>query len=163
LKTIRIALLSRERAELATQDAVVGIIDVAINDIAGPIADHSLARQVSDRSHGVQILALEEPQRIGLGNSLACGNLVIKVPQFAPQKKKRPPICFQYQPVLDNFQIPLFTQKTAPKNYFRNRHEQKNGADYRVQPKKSHINPVQAASPGNPVLQRQAANNYEPA
>jgi hypothetical protein len=88
LKTIGIPLLSRERTKLATQNAIVGIIDVTINDIAGPVADFSLPGEIGDRSDGVQILALEQPQRIGFGNSLSGGNLLIKVPQFAALDKE---------------------------------------------------------------------------
>src|SRR5262245_38692773 len=83
LETIRISLLSSEGTELATQDAVIVIIEVTIDNVAGPIANLSLSGEVGDGSHGVQILALEKAQRIGFGNSLACGNLVVKVPQFA--------------------------------------------------------------------------------
>ena len=83
LKTIRIALLPRKGTELATQNAVVGIVDIAVDNIARAIADFSLPCEVGDSSHGVQILALEQAQRIGFGNSRAGGNLLIKVPQCA--------------------------------------------------------------------------------
>jgi hypothetical protein len=88
LKAIRIPLLSSERAELAAQNAIIGIIDVAINDVARAIADFSLPREIGNGSNSVQVLAFEKPQRIALRNALACGNLFVKIPQFAALDKE---------------------------------------------------------------------------
>jgi hypothetical protein len=88
LETIRISLLASEGTELATQDAVIGIIDVTIDDVARSVTDLSLPGEIGDRSDRVQILALEKAQCIGFGNSLACGNLVVEVPQFAALNKE---------------------------------------------------------------------------
>src|SRR5258708_6577383 len=103
LKTIRIALLAGKGTELATENAVVGVIDVTIDDVAGPVADLSLSREISDSSDRVQILALEKPQPIGFGNSLPCGNLVVKVAQFAPLDKELHLISLPDLAVLGNF------------------------------------------------------------
>ena len=48
LETIRITFLARERTELAAQDAVVRVVEVAIDDIAGAIADFLLAREIGN-------------------------------------------------------------------------------------------------------------------
>jgi hypothetical protein len=37
LKAVRVPFFARERAELAAQDAVIGVINVPINDITGAI------------------------------------------------------------------------------------------------------------------------------
>src|SRR5213080_3993085 len=44
LKPIRIPLFSRERTELAAQDAIIGVIDVTVNDVAGLISALSQPR-----------------------------------------------------------------------------------------------------------------------
>ena len=43
LEPVRIPLLARERAELAAQDAVVGVVDVPVEDVAGTVAGFALA------------------------------------------------------------------------------------------------------------------------
>ncbi len=83
LEAVGVAFLAGERAELAAQDAVVRVVDVAVDDVAGAVADLLLAREVGDGADGVQILALEQPERIGFGNAFAGGDLVVEVAQFA--------------------------------------------------------------------------------
>src|SRR5437763_2960092 len=70
LKTICIALFSRKRAELAAQDAIIGIINVAIDDVTGAIAHFALPDKVCDGADRIQVFALEEPQRVSLTNAL---------------------------------------------------------------------------------------------
>jgi len=83
LETIRVAFLARERAELAAQDAVIRVVDVAIDDVAGAVANLLLPREISDGAEGVQVFGLKQPQRVGFGNALAGGDLVLEVAQFA--------------------------------------------------------------------------------
>ena len=83
LKAVGVAFLARERAELARQDAVVRVVDVAVDDVAGAVAGFFPARQVGDGADGVQILGFKQPERVGLGNAFAGGDLVVEVAQFA--------------------------------------------------------------------------------
>ncbi len=82
LETVGVAFLARERAELAGEDAVVRVVDVAVDDVAGAIADFLLSREISDCADGVQVLGFKQPQRVGVGNAFAGGDLVVKVAQF---------------------------------------------------------------------------------
>ncbi len=66
LKPVRVARLARKRTELAAQDAVVRVVDVAVQDIARPVADPALPGKVGDGPDGVQIFALKKAQRVGL-------------------------------------------------------------------------------------------------
>ena len=89
LKTVRVALLTRERAELARQDAVIGIIDVAIDDEAGAVvAGFFLPCKIRNRADGVQILRFKQPQRGDLGNALARDDFVVNVAKFAALNEK---------------------------------------------------------------------------
>src|ERR1700756_936680 len=77
LEAVRIALLAGERAELAAQDAVVGIVEIAGDDVTGAVAALFLARKIGDATDGVQVLGFEEPQRVVLRNALARRDLVV--------------------------------------------------------------------------------------
>ncbi len=88
LEAVGVALFAGERAELAAQDAVVGVIDVAIDDVAGAVAGFALAGQVRDGADGVQVLRFKQPERVGLGNAFARGDLVVKVAQSAALGEK---------------------------------------------------------------------------
>ncbi len=81
LKAIRVALLLRERAELAGEDAVIGVVDVAVDDVAGALTDFALARKISDGAHRIQVLAFEKAERVRFGNALARHNFVVDVAQ----------------------------------------------------------------------------------
>ena len=83
LEAVGVAFLARERAELAREDAIVRVVDVAVDDVAGAVAGFFLARQIGDGADGVQILRFKQPQRISLGNAFAGGDLVVQVAQFA--------------------------------------------------------------------------------
>jgi hypothetical protein len=88
LEPVGIALLSGKGTKLAAQDAVVRVVDVAIDDIAGPIANFSLARHIGYRPDRIYILALEKAQRVRFGNAFAGDNLVIDVPEIAALDEK---------------------------------------------------------------------------
>ena len=77
-----IAFLARKRTKLATQDAVVGVIDIAVEDVAGPIADFAPTREVSNSTQDIQIFAFEQSQRVGFRDPFAGGYLVVEVAQF---------------------------------------------------------------------------------
>ena len=83
LEAVGVALLAGEGAELAAQDAVVRVVDVAVDDVAGAAAHFALAGEVGDGADGIQVFAFEQAERVGLGNPLAGGDLVIEVAEFA--------------------------------------------------------------------------------
>ena len=83
LEAVRVALLARERAELAGEDAVVRVVEVAIDDVAGAITDLLLPREIGDGPEGVKVFGFKQPQRIGFGNAFARRDLVVEVAQFA--------------------------------------------------------------------------------
>src|ERR1039457_5601154 len=88
LEAIGVTLLAGKRTELAAQDTIVRVVDVAVDDVAGAIAHLSLPGEVGNRANGVQVFALEKAKRVGFGNPLAGGDLVIKVAEFALLDKK---------------------------------------------------------------------------
>jgi hypothetical protein len=88
LKAVRIAFFPGEGAELAAQDAVVGVIDVAIDDVARTVADFLLSREVGDGANDVQVFALEKAQGIGFGDALTCDNFVVDISQWAALNEK---------------------------------------------------------------------------
>ena len=61
LEAVRIAFLARKGAELAAQNAIIRVIDVPVENIAGPVAHLATAGEVGHRSQRVQVLALEQP------------------------------------------------------------------------------------------------------
>src|ERR1039458_4978491 len=88
LEAVGVTLLAGEGAELAAQDPGVRVVDVAVDDVAGAIAHLALPGEVGDRAEGVQVFALEKAECVGLGNPLAGGDPVIKLPQLALLDKK---------------------------------------------------------------------------
>src|SRR5581483_711236 len=80
LETIGIALLPRERTKLAGQ---VAIVDVAIDDVAGAVAGFPLAREIGDGADGVQVLAFEESQRVGVGDPFTRRDFLVQIAQLA--------------------------------------------------------------------------------
>ena len=87
LKAVRVALFAGKGAELATQDTIIGVVDVAIEDIAGPVTVLSVADQIGNGTKRVQVLALEKPQGFFFGNAFAGSDLIVKVPQRAALDK----------------------------------------------------------------------------
>ena len=88
LKAVRVAFLARERTELAGEDAVVRVVDVTVDDVAGAVANLPLPHEIRDGTKRVQILGLKQPQRVGLGNALGGDYFVINVAQFAALNEK---------------------------------------------------------------------------
>src|SRR4026209_2391786 len=88
LEAVGVTFLAGEGAELAGEDAVVRVVDVAVDDVAGAIAGLSPANEVRDSAGGVEILALEQPQGVFVGNALASDFLFINVTQPALLQKE---------------------------------------------------------------------------
>src|SRR5882672_6039407 len=88
LKPIRIAFFAGESAKLAAQDAVVGIVDVTIENVACAVSVFALPHEIGNGPKTIQVLALEKPECIGLGNTLSRDNLLVDVAQFAPLERK---------------------------------------------------------------------------
>ena len=82
LKSIRVAFLFGERAELATQDAVIRVIDVSIDDVAGAISIFALANEISDCAERVQIARFKKAKRVGVGNAFVGRDFFIDVAEF---------------------------------------------------------------------------------
>src|ERR1051325_5979646 len=81
LKAVLVALLAREGAELAAQDAVVGVVEVAVDDVAGAVADLAFPGEIGERAKGIEVFRLEQAQCVGLGEPFTCGHLVVEVAQ----------------------------------------------------------------------------------
>src|SRR5687768_7283138 len=88
LKAVGVPFLAGERAKLAAQNAIVGIIDIAVDDVARAVAHFSLPHEICNRAHRIQVFALEQPQGIGLANALPRDDLVVDVAQLAALQKK---------------------------------------------------------------------------
>ena len=85
LESIGIAFFARKGAKLAAQDAIIGIIDISVDDVARAVADSGRtgsAGKIRDGTHGVEILALEKPQRVRLGNSFTGSHFVVEAAEF---------------------------------------------------------------------------------
>jgi hypothetical protein len=82
-ESVGIPLFSSERAELAAQDAIIGIIDVPVDDVTGPVAVFALANEIGDGAERVQVTSLEQAQGVGLVEALAGGDFVVKVAELA--------------------------------------------------------------------------------
>ena len=87
-EAVRIAFLPGKRAELAGEDAVVGIVDVAVDDVARAVAGLALAGQVGDGTDRVLVFGFKQAQGIGFRNAHACGHLVLDVAQLAALHEK---------------------------------------------------------------------------
>ena len=83
LKAIGVPLLAGKGAELAGEDAVVRVVDVAIDDVAGALADLSLPDEIRDGTDGVEILGFEQALGVGVGDSFARHHFVVDVAQVA--------------------------------------------------------------------------------
>src|ERR1035437_2554157 len=88
LEAVGVAFLARERAELAREDAVVRVVDVAVDDVAGAVADFALPHEIGDGTEGVQVLRFKQPHRIGFGNAFARDDFVVDVAEFAALNEK---------------------------------------------------------------------------
>src|SRR4051812_7837673 len=88
LEAISIALLSSEGTKLATEDAVIRIVDVAIDNVAGAVADFFLAHEIGNRPDGIQVFAFKKAQRILFGNAFSSDNFLVEVAQRAALNEK---------------------------------------------------------------------------
>ena len=88
LEAVGVAFFAREGTKLARQNAVVRIIDVAVDDEAGAVADFFLPRKIRDRAKRVQILRFKQPKRIGFGNAFTRDDFVVDVAEFAALDEK---------------------------------------------------------------------------
>ena len=88
LEAVGIALLFGERAKLAGEDAVIRVVDVAVDDEAGAVAVLFRAHEIGDGAEGVQVFRRKQPQRIGVGNAFARDDLVVEVAEFAALDEK---------------------------------------------------------------------------
>src|SRR4051812_27134797 len=79
LESIGIALLFGEGAELAAQDAVVGVVNIAVNDVTGAVAVFAFANQFGDGTDGVEVLGFEQAKGVGFGNALTGCDFVVQV------------------------------------------------------------------------------------
>lgn len=66
LEAVRVAFLAREGAELAGEDAVVRVVDVAVDDVAGMVTHLLLPREIGDGAEGVEVFRFKQAQRVGL-------------------------------------------------------------------------------------------------
>jgi hypothetical protein len=83
LKTIAIAFLTGEAAELAGKNTVVGVVKVTINNIAGTIASFLLTADVGQTTHGIEVGAPIKAQGFVCLKSTAGFDLLGKISQLA--------------------------------------------------------------------------------
>lgn len=88
LETVGVAFLARKRTELARQNAIVRIVDIPIDDIAGAVAHFALPDEIRDCPEGVQVPGFKQAQRVGFGNALAGNDFVVNVAQIALLNEK---------------------------------------------------------------------------
>src|SRR5450432_2141296 len=88
LEAVVIALFASKRTELTRQDAIVRIVDVTVDDIAGVVADLALTHEISDGPDHVQVFRFKQAQCIGIGNAFARDDLVVDVAKFAALDEK---------------------------------------------------------------------------
>src|ERR1043166_9659751 len=92
LKPISIPFFSCEGAKLAAQYAVVGIVDIPVQDVAGPIAVLTRPHKVGDGSESIYVLRFEQPERVLFRNAGSCGNFFVDVAQATVFNRKPHPI-----------------------------------------------------------------------
>ena len=80
----RVAPPPIKRAKIAVEDADVGVIDVAIENVIRHVAVLALAHSVGHRANRGQILRAVQPQTIVLGDALCRLHLLVDVPQLRP-------------------------------------------------------------------------------
>jgi hypothetical protein len=88
LEAVGIALLAGERTKLAGKNAVIGVIDVTVDDIARAIAHFALPHEIGDGAEGVQVFRLKQSQRVGFGNAFVRDDFVVNVAEFAALNEK---------------------------------------------------------------------------
>src|SRR5436190_11705214 len=88
LKSIGVALLSSKSAKLTTQDTIIGVVDVTIENVAGPVTHFALACQIGNSTQCIQVFRFEEAQGFVFGNPFTGGDLVVKVSQLTALDEK---------------------------------------------------------------------------
>src|ERR1700746_132624 len=88
LKTVCIPLFPCKRTELAAQNAVIGIINVTIEDVTGAVADFALPGQIGKCPKHVQLFALKQTKRLLIRNALSRSDLFVKITQWAALDEK---------------------------------------------------------------------------
>jgi hypothetical protein len=71
LEAVGVAFLAGEGAELATEDAVIGVIEVAVDEVGGVGSDAAVAEFVGQGTEGVEVAGSEEGQGFLGGEALA--------------------------------------------------------------------------------------------
>ena len=79
LPAVGVAFFAGERAELAAQDAVVGVVDVGVDDVGGAVADFALAGDVGKGAEGVNVFGIEKAEGFVVGEPFACDGFVVEV------------------------------------------------------------------------------------
>ena len=79
LKAISISFLSAKSAKLTTENAVIGVVDVPIDDVARTVSHLSCASKIAQCRDGIEVWGLPHPQGVGLGESFTACQLVVKV------------------------------------------------------------------------------------
>lgn len=74
LEAVGVAFFAGEGAELAGEDAVVGVVEVAIDEVGGEVTDLALAGEVGEGAEGVEVGMGEELEGVGVGETLAGGH-----------------------------------------------------------------------------------------
>ena len=77
LKGVLLVFARSECAELAAEDAVVGVVDVEVVDVGADVPVLALADDVGDCAEGVQVAAAVEGEGVGIGDALAVAHLVV--------------------------------------------------------------------------------------
>ena|ERR1051326_496135 len=88
LEPVGISFLSSEGTELATQDAIIRIVDVPIDNVAGAVSHLFLSREIGDRPDRVKVFAFKKAQRIRFGNAFPGDNFLVEVAQRAALDEK---------------------------------------------------------------------------
>jgi hypothetical protein len=88
LEAIGVAFFAGEGAELAAEDAVVRVVDVAIEDVGGVVSAFAGADEIGDRTDGVEVFAVEKAEGVVFGNALAFDDFVVEIAEFAVAEGK---------------------------------------------------------------------------
>src|SRR5207249_11858572 len=88
LETIGVALLAGKGAELAAQNAVIGVVEITVENIAGAVAHFLLSAKISDGAERIKVFAFKQPQRVRFGDAFARDHLFKDVAQLAALYKE---------------------------------------------------------------------------
>ena len=82
LESVGVALFRGESAELAGENADVGVVDVTIVDVGGVVAVLSLAHRARHDAERIEIIRSIERQSVLLGNPLPAFDFLRDRPKF---------------------------------------------------------------------------------